>query len=219
MPSIQNSSGVLNWLGGIGSSDKGDQVSLNHTAKALVELAGFLINEATRNLQKGGNVASGKTAESMQIVNLQTNATKISLDIEILSSYKFLDQGVRGTESGTGKFAFKSKYPNKKMAAALLLWIKKRRIVTKYKPYSSAQDNLKGKNFGSVERKNQRIKAISDAAASQKSLAYAMATNIKKRGIKPTRFFSKAVEATKKEQKKRFADAFRLDIIETLSKN
>lgn len=227
MPGIQNNSSTLKWLGGVGSSDKGDRVSLNHVAQALVELGDFLITEARHNLDKGGNVASGQTSKSMNIENLQTNATKMSIDVVIDSSYKFLDQGVKGYESGTGKFQFKKPGWGRKkggkpsgkvspMVLAILKWIKHRRVVSKYKAHSSYSDNLKGKNYGATEKKNKSIKAASDAATSQKSLAYAIATNIKKRGIKPTYFFTKAVKATEKEQRKRFAQAFKLDIIENL---
>ena len=208
MPGIQNNKDTIKWLGGIGSSDRGDKVPLNHVATALVELGEFLIVTAENNLDKKGNRATGNTAASMKIVNVQTNATEMSLDIQIASTYKFLNEGVKGVESGSGKYAFKTKYPNKKMALALLKWVKNRRIVSKYKAISE------------TEEKNKKIKAISDAATSQKALAYAMATNIKKKGIKATYFFSgksySAVEATKKEQKKRFATAFKLDIIENL---
>lgn len=205
MPGIQNSRGTLDFLGTIGTTDRGDDVSLRHTAKALVELGVFLMDTATRNLQKKGNVATGNTASSMKAKDIEIGGTHMSLDIEIASTYKFLDQGVKGVESGTGKYAFKTKRPGKKMALALLKWIKARLVATKYKAISK------------TERKNQKVKAISDAATSQKSLAYAMATNIKKHGIKPTHFFSDAVEATKKLQKKKYADAFKLDIIETLN--
>ena len=209
----QNSAGTIKWLGGFGSSDKGDQVSLNHTATALRDLAEFLIDTATRNLQKGGNVATGETASSMQIVNVKTNAARLSMDVEILSTYKFLDKGVRGTESGAGKYAFKTKYPNKKMATEILKWVRKRSIVSKYSPHSSRQDNLRG---AAVETKNKEIKNLKDRATNYKSLAYAISTNIKKHGIKKTGFFTNAVAATLKEQKARYARAFKLDVIENL---
>jgi hypothetical protein len=235
MPAIQNSKETIKWLGGVGSTDRGDRVSLNNVAQALVELGEFLIAKAENNLDKNGNRASGKTANSMKLVNLQTNATKMSLDVEIASTYKFLNEGVKGYESGTGKYQFnKPGWGRKKgqkagsgkvspMVLAILKWVKNRRIVSKYSAHSSYSDKLKGDKYGATEKKNKQIKALSDAATSQKSLAYAIATNIKKKGIKPTYFFSgknySAVESTQKEQKKRFAKAFKLDIIENLKSN
>lgn len=204
-----NSSETLNWLAGIGSSDRGDTVQLNRTATVLVQLAELLMSEAENNLQKGAHMASGKTAQSMAVVNVQTTATKASLEIEIASTYKFLDQGVKGVESGSSRagYAFKTKYPNKKMAAAIRAWLRVRRVATKYKAVS--------KNEG----KNKRInKLVQSRDGRLTGLSYGIATNIKKHGIKPTLFFTNAVKTTKAAQRKMVADAFKLDIIETLNK-
>ena len=205
MPGIQNSKGTLSFLDGLGTKDRGDKVEFNNVGAALVELADFLITEARSNMDKNGNTATGQTASSMKAGPLQTNASKLQVDISIDSTYKFLDQGVKGVEGGTGKFSFKSKYPSKKMALAILKWMRKRGVATKYKAISK------------TEVKNQRIKRMVKESNNLKGMAYAISTNIKKKGIKPTYFFSKAIEATKKEQKKRFAEALKLDIIETFN--
>lgn len=205
MPGIQNSKETLSFLDGLGSNDRGDKVQFNNVGAALVELADFLITEARGNMDKNGNTATGQTASSMKASDVFTNATKLQVDISIDSTYKFLDQGVKGVESGKGKYQFKTIYPNKKMALAILKWVRKRGIATKYKAISK------------TERKNQRIKRMIKKSDNLKGMAYAISTNIKKKGIKPTYFFSKAIEATKKEQKKRFAEALKLDIIETFN--
>lgn len=205
MPGIQNSKGTLSFLDGLGTKDRGDKVEFNNVGAALVELADFLITEARGNMDKNGNTATGQTASSMKASDVKTNATKLQVDISIDSTYKFLDQGVKGVEGGTGKYQFKTKYPNKKMALAILKWVRKRGIATKYKAISK------------TEEKNQRIKSLIKKSDNLKGLAYAISTNIKKKGIKPTKFFTKAIEATKKEQKKRFAEALKLDIIETFN--
>lgn len=221
MPGIQNNKDTIKWLGGIGSTDRGDKVPLNHVATALVELGEFLIVTAENNLDKKGNRATGNTAASMKIVNVQTNATKMSLDIQIASTYKFLNEGVKGYESGSGKYQFKKpnwgrntgqksgKGKTPEIVLAIKKWLRVRRIVSKYAPISK------------TESKNKKIKKLVDSADGRLTgLSYAIATNIKKKGIKATHFFSgksySAVEATKREQKKRFATAFRLDIIENL---
>ena len=205
MPGIQNSKETLSFLDGLGSNDRGDKVQFNNISAALVELADFLITEARGNMDKKGNTATGGTASSMKASDVFTNATKLQVDISIDSTYKFLDQGVKGVEGGTGKYQFKTKYPNKKMALAILKWVRKRGIATKYKAISK------------TERKNQRIKRMIKKSDNLKGMAYAISTNIKKKGIKPTYFFSKAIEATKKEQKKVYAEALKLDIIETFN--
>ena len=205
MPGNQNSSSTLDFLGTVGNNDRGDNVRLNNTAKALVALADLIITEARSNLDKGGNVATGETSSSIKAGPLQTNASRMQIDISILKTYKFLNDGVKGVEGGRGKYQFKNKYPNKKMANALMRWLRVRKIATKYKAISK------------TEEKNQRIKSIAKESDSQKSLAYAIATNIKKKGIKPTYFFTKAINVAKKEQRRLLSDALKIDIIETFN--
>jgi hypothetical protein len=129
------------------------------------------------------------------------------VEVEILKSYKFLDKGVRGTEGGSGKYSFKTKYANKKMMKAILKWLKKR----------SASGKTKYKAVSRNERKDKSINKTVSAAKSREQLAYAVATNIKKKGIKPTYFFTNAIKATQKETKKKFAEALKIDIINSLS--
>lgn len=205
MPGTQNSSSTLSFLDSLGNNDRGDKVKFNNVALALKEMAEHLVDTARANLENSGHTASGKTAASIHQSELMTNASRMQIDITLNKDYVFINDGVKGTEGGQGKYAFKNSHPNKKMALAIMKWIRVRRVATKYKALSK------------TEKKNQSIKKLSNKADSQKSLAYAIATNIKKKGIKPTKFFTKAVEATRKEQKKRFADALKLDIIETFS--
>jgi hypothetical protein len=215
MPGIQNSKSTLDFLGTLGNKDKGDGYPA--VAKALAELAGFLIERATRNLQKGGNTATGATAASMKIVNVDLEGPVKSLDVEILKTYTFLDLGVKGVEGGKGKYSFKTKFANKKMALAILKWLRKRSVATKYKAHSSYSDNLRGDAKGRQERKNQAIKKIVNDAESKKRLAYAISVNIKKKGIKPTYFFRNAVRDTQKEAKKKLGAAIKFDIINSLN--
>lgn len=105
------------------------------------------------------------------------------------------------------------------MATAILKWIRRRGMRAKTYPakYGAFGDKLKTGGRGKIERKDLRIKKMVDSATSYKAMAYAVATNIKKKGIKPTGFFSKAIVATRKEQKAKYAKAFKLDIIESLN--
>lgn len=197
MPSIQNNKSTLDYLGTIGSNDRGDSLKLSNSAQALVTLAGIIIGEASDNLDKGGNTATGKTASSMKATNIVTKGTNLELDIQIASTYKFLNDGVKGWKSGKGKYQFKKTPPGKKMVGAIKKWIKVRSIVTKYKAISAN------------ESKNKKI--------SKDTMAYAMAVKVKRDGIEPTKFFTKALATARKEQKRLFADALKLDIIESLN--
>ncbi len=205
MPGTQNTKKTLDYLDTIGTTDRGDVMP--ESAKALVQLAGFLIETASNNLDRKGNVATGNTISSMKAVNLELSGLKMSIDVEILSTYKFLDQGVRGVEGGSGKYSFKNKNVGKKMHGAILKWLKKRSLSGKVK-YKAVSRN---------ERKNKRINKAVNATKSRESLAYAVATSIKKKGIKPTKFFTNAIKATQKEQKKMLSKALKIDIINLLN--
>lgn len=206
MPGIQNSKDVLDFLGTIGTTDRGD--AMPETSKTLVELAGFLIEKATDNLQRKGHIATGDTVSSMKAVNLDLTGTKTSIDVQILSTYKFIDQGVKGTQGGNGKYQFKNNKVGKKMYAAISKWLKKR----------AAGGRTKYKAVSRNEKKNQKLNKLRNSA-DKKALAYAVATNIKKRGIDRTLFFTNAVKETQKESRKRFAAALKIDIINSLNGN
>lgn len=218
MPGLPNSPRTLDYLGTIGSSDRGD--AMPATAKALVELAGFLIETASDNLDRKANVATGGTAKSMRIVNLDLSGSKMSLDVEIVSTYKFLDLGVKGVGGrGKGKYQFRYLPAGKKMATAILKWLRKRGIRggNYAKKYGAYGTKLKTGGTGKVERKDLRIHKQVNSAQNFKKLAYAVATGIKKAGIEPTYFFTNAVKATQKETKKVFAEGLKIDIINSLS--
>lgn len=209
--SLQNKQSTLDFLGTIGTRDRGDDLKANETIKAMFGLAGFLIDTAAANLQRGKNVATGETIKSMQIVNVDLAAPSFSLEVEILKTYKFLDQGVKGVGGkGRGKFQFKTRYVSKKMATAILKWITKRNIRASGYP-------TKYGAYGQVEQKDIHLKKQVDAAKSMKSLAYGMSAKIKRDGIEPTYFMTKAIEATRKETKKRLAAALKVDIINSLN--
>jgi hypothetical protein len=207
MPGIQNNKSTLDYLSTIGTTDRGDVLPLSETGKALVELAAFLIETATANLQRKGNIATGATASSMKIVNVDLNGPVKSLDVEILKTYDFLNSGVKGTNGGTGKYQFKTKFANRKMMLAILKWLKKR----------SAGGKTKYKAVSANERKNKKINKTVSQAKSRESLAYAVSVNIKKKGIKPTKFFTNAIRDTQKEAKKKLGAAIKFDIINSLN--
>ena len=207
MPGIQNTKEIHDFLGEVGADDRGDSLELGNSARALATLAGVIIGAARDNLEKGGNIATGDTSASMIPRDIVVKGTSLELDIEILSTYKFLNDGVKGTEGGAGKYSFKTSRAGKKMAAAILSWIKTRSLSGKVK-YKATSKN---------ERKNKLLYKTLDQTKNRESLSYAIATSIKKRGIKPTKFFTKAIAEARREQKKLFADALKLDIIESLN--
>lgn len=219
MPGIQNSKSTLDFLGALGVN-RGD-VIIEKSAEGLVKLAAFLIETASDNMDRKKNVASGDTISSMKIVNLDLSGSKMSLDVQILSTYKFLDKGVKGTEGGTGKYQFRTNKVSKKMATAILKWLRRRGkrgsgYPKQYRPYGTG---LKTGGKGRIEQKDVKINKQVSNANNFKSLAYAVSTAIKKKGIRPTNFFTNAVKDTQKEAKKIIGEGFKLDIIQNLKLN
>jgi hypothetical protein len=192
-------------LGGLGNRDFGDDIKLNKTAQVLVDMAEYVITQAQKNLDKSGSVTSGQLADSMTARDIEINGSKMSIDVEILDRYDFLNSGVKGVESGTGKYSFKTKRPSIGMKNSIKSWLKTRgRRALKYKAISK------------TERKDKRIAKMRSEADTQEGLAWAVATSIKKKGIKATKFFTNAVKATERKFKKEIAAGFKLDIIDNI---
>jgi len=190
---------------GLGNRDFGDDIKLNKTAQVLVDMAEYVITQAQKNLDKSGSVTSGELADSMTAEDIEINGTKMSIDVKILDRYDFLNSGVKGVESGTGKYSFKTKRPSIKMKNSIKSWLKTRgRRALKYKAISK------------TERKDKSIAKMRSEADTQEGLAWAVATSIKKKGIKATKFFTNAVKATERKFKKEIAAGFKLDIIDNI---
>lgn len=97
--------------------------------------------------------------------------------------YDFVNKGVKGTKSGPNSiYKFKSKYPSRAMVNAIKEWIDTNKIAGK-------KDDQKF-NRSALQIKRDRLTKVDN------SLAYAIATNIKQKGISQTRFFDEAIEYT-----------------------
>lgn len=187
-----------------GTTDRGDSIQLSNTARVLVDMAAYLISEAQNNLNNDGTNTTGDLESSMSISDLDISGQLMSVDVLILDRYKFINDGVKGVEGGTGKYQFKTIRPTVEMVRSIKSWLRKRGArATKYKAISR------------TERKDKRIKKMKTEAESQTSLAWAVATSVKKKGIKPTKFFTKAVRATEKKFREEMAKGIKLDIIES----
>ena len=147
------------------------------------------------NLQKSGSISSGKLAEpAMPIITKFGNSYVLSVGYEQGSEqdkyFRFVNKGVKGVggegarpKQNTGEYSYKTKYPNKKMATNLLLWLRK-----------SANTSRNEKvTITKTQRKRKKLSNVVSQADSLKSLAYAMSAAIKRDGLKATFFFDKAI--------------------------
>lgn len=148
------------------------------------------------NLQKSGSISSGKLAEpAMPIITKFGNSYVLSVGYEKGSEqdkyFRFVNKGVKGVggegarpKQNTGEYSYKTKYPNKKMATNLLLWLRKS---------ANASRNEKV-TITKTQRKRKKLSNVVSQADSLKSLAYAMSSAIKRDGLKATFFFDKAIK-------------------------
>lgn len=191
----------------LGTNDRGDALPMNNTAATLVKMAGHLISEAQSNLNKSGSVATGDLESSLHATDIEADGSRMSIDVMILDRYAFTDKGVNGLEQSHGSpYSFKTKKPSLGMQRSIKSWLRRR-----------GARAMKYKAISRTERKDKAIKRMKTKSDSQDGLAWAVATSIKKKGIKPTRFFTKAVKSTEKEFKKEIAAGFKLDIINSFS--
>lgn len=170
---------------------------------ALFEIAESIINKSVDNLERKGNVATGNLISKMKVENYQESNGVVSVDIVMPEYAEYLDKGVNGTEVGYGsEYSYTNKMPP---VSEIRKWIVKRgrkARADKYKPTSA------------TDKKNKRLrKAVSENDTN--SLAFAIARSIYKRGLKPTKFLSKAIKDTQKEFRDKIGKAFRTGIIKT----
>lgn len=134
-------------------------------ANILAEWTQDLIDDMTRDLQARTKSKSNALAQSIEPEYIVTS-TGITMQLYIADYYQFVDEGVSGVEkpiSGS-PFSFKFKRPGKKFAQQIQGWIAD----------ASVPDNTRKGAFDKSK---------------PSPLSYAIATSIKKRGLKPKLFF------------------------------
>jgi hypothetical protein len=185
----------------IGSSK--DELQPKGTLSVLYQLAGGLVNEAQNNLNSSDRVASGALSASMKVLNPEQLGKVIRVDIEALYYYKFIDAGVKGTSGGVGQYSFKNNFVGRKMQEAIRKWLVKEGLkdrTGRHKP---------------ISKRETRRRSITETS---RRVAFAIAKAVKKKGLKRTNFFSKALKSTKDKSKQELSKGFKIDIINSLPK-
>lgn len=165
--------------------------SLQGVNKFILESAKSFLDRAKDNLRKANAIDSGNL-ESELTFEQEFNGTSFSISIGYPSTsksakyYDFVNKGVSGakTKQPNSKYRFKNSYPNRKMASALMGWINRHTIRDKY------DANANKSKFG---RKRAGITKMVSEAKKKKSLAYAIASKIKRDGLRKTGYFDDAV--------------------------
>lgn len=195
----------------IGSSkDSFEPVSLDAVAEALIDLAVKFKVTAENELSVQDAIDQGLLADSIQFDEVKHLGGTYSVNISVLEYYKWVNSGVQGTVSGasSGGFKFKNNRVSKNMLFAIRKWVIRHGLKSRAREVG----NKGGKYALGTERKTLKFDNTSN------STAYAIATSIKKKGLKATHFWDKAEVAVVKEVENSLAEGFAIDIINAISK-
>ena len=195
----QIESEVLAFLDTIGeSAESFREVKTLRGLEKLIGIAvGNFIQRVQENLIKANKVDTG--ALSTDITQGELIQTGDGYEIEVgypagsdaAKYYDYVNKGVKGVRSGQpadSPYSFKNDKPGMNMQLAIAKWYRRNA--------SFARAETQKQNLSGLQKKRKKIKKMADQATRLKSLAYATSVNIKRRGLKKTGFFDKAVEAS-----------------------
>ena len=194
----------LDFLNKLGTKKTNEGISLNNVEAVLYEFANDFISEAKKNLEKTGSVASGALSDSIKFLPISFAGSTYKLQVSLLDYYDFINKGVSGTQNKFNTpYSFKNIHPSKAMVEAIKGWLAQGKLK------SSHRDIKRYGTYGKLEKKNVSITPSPER--SLRSTAYAVATSVKKKGIKPTHFFDNAFIKTYPQLKKDLAKALKED--------
>jgi|GEM_PF-1558428 len=178
---------------------------------ALSAVAANFIQQAINNLNASDRNASGKLEGSITPTEIIRTVKGMSIDVMINDYYKFIDKGVKGWQSGTpnSPYSFKkpdgSKHKGERslMVEALKGWLK-----------SELRKRSGGENAHPISRREKRRKKITDAKT---QTAIVVAGIIRRKGLKKTNFWTKATNSIQKDLKETVGQAFKVDIINSIT--
>lgn len=141
-----------------------EQTFSDAVAEILVEWTQELIDDMRRDLESQTTSKRRQLAQSI-VPKYFVNAAGTGVAVELMDYYDYVDKGVRGVQSGpSSPYSYKNIRPSKAHVDAIADWITQSAI------------NFTGRGKGNWQQARQ-------------SMAYAIATNIKKRGLKAKPFF------------------------------
>lgn len=181
---------------------------------ALYNVAAAFIASAADNLNNVDRVSSGNLLESIKPSEIQVFGKTMQIEISVLDYYKFIDQGVKGWQSGNpsdSPYAFKtpqkggSGKKNSEMVTAIRKWLIKEGLASRKLSRKSASH--------AISPRESRRQKITDTSTSQ---AIVIAGMIRRHGLKKTNFWTDAAATATKTAEQEFGAALQIDIINSL---
>lgn len=190
---------VLAFLDTIGESAEGFREVKN--LRGLEKLIGLavsnFIQRVQENLIKANKVDTGALSRDITQGDLITTGNGYEIEVgypagsEAAKYYDFVNKGVKGVRSGQPAdtpYSFKNDKPGMNMQLAIAKWYRRNA--------SFGRKETQKQNLSGLQKKRKKLLKMADEATRLRSLAYATSVNIKRRGLKKTGFFDKAVEAS-----------------------
>lgn len=164
-------------------------MQLKQTQEALQAFAKYVVQQSRTNLTKGKKNVTKDLYNSLGY-EFKVMPNSIYLGFDMKPYAVFQDRGVKGTESGTSLdgFSYKSTSNLRGLEAAT-------GIFAKWAKFRRLQPRDKKGRFGSY-----------------KTMGFILANSIKKKGIKPSLFFTKPFERAFKNLPDEMITAFALDV-------
>ena len=185
--------GFLASLGG--NYDKVKEEDLPVIEAMLYAVGKDFNKQIQENLTKAKAISSGNLMDiSLPQVYQKGNGFVLEVGYPLNSKqqkyYDYVNKGVKGVggtgakpKTNTGDYSFKTIKAGRSLPAAIFGWLNKaRKSAPTYKPVSK------------LEIKRVKLKKMLTEADNKKRLAFAISTNIKKNGLRATRYFDKAVK-------------------------
>lgn len=184
---------------GVGKADVIENLEeLPALNKFLVLSAANFVLKVQENLKKAKKIDTGRLSNSISQGDVIVDGTGLSITVgydessEASKYADFVNMGVKGAinkrKAPNSPYSFKNPYPSKKMAMEIAKWYNRNGI--------NARQESNRTNRSALQRKRKRLSSMVSEASSIKSLAYATAASIKRKGIGKTGFFDKAVESS-----------------------
>lgn len=182
----------------------GGPVELTEVEQSLVDLAIVFKATAEHELDIKNAIDTNQLAESIQFDEVNFMGGVYSIDISVLDYYKFVNKGVKGLQGGPASpFSFKNLHVSKAFATSIRKWVIRYALKARTKP---------AKTHPLGAEKKAVFKDTSNA------MAYAIATSIKKKGLKATNFWDKAEQTTQEQVEKTLGNAFAISIVNEIVK-
>ena len=182
---------------GISATEFDEITELKGIEELMVLAAANFILQVQENLNRARKIDTGTLASDIEKGEITNSGGVYSIDVgypkgsKAAKYYDFVNKGVRGTRSGTpadSPYSFRSDMPGPSMTSAIAGW---------YRRHASyGRRETQKKNLSAVQRKRKKLSKMVDANKRLRSLAFATAVNIKRRGLKKTGFFDKAVQSS-----------------------